>query len=111
MIDQNTIEKGKTAAIISYILFAGPLISLSINSEDRNKYAAFHIRQGLGLTILFISLGVIIAHFENIMIAAPMWICITILMIYGIFNAATGSMKPLPLVGSLFQKWFKNIGQ
>jgi len=109
-MDQTTIDKGKTAAIISYILFVGVLISLSINSEDRNSYASFHIRQGLGLSLTFISLGVIIANFENIMIAMPMWIFISILMIYGIFNAATGSTKPLPIVGGLYQKWFKNIG-
>ena len=108
-MDQQTIDKGKTAAISSYILIVGVLIALSINSEDKNPYASFHIRQGLGLTITFISLGVIIANFENIMIAAPMWIFISVLMIFGIFNAAQGSTKPLPLVGSLFQKWFKNL--
>ncbi|MGK4568776.1 hypothetical protein [Flavobacterium sp. 3HN19-14] len=82
---------------------------MSINSEDKNPYASFHIRQGLGLTITFISLGVIIANFESIMIAAPMWIFISVLMIFGIFNAAHGSTKPLPIVGNLFQKWFKNL--
>jgi len=108
-MDQQTIDKGKTAAISSYILIVGVLIALSINSEDKNPYASFHIRQGLGLTITFISLGVIIANFENIMIAAPMWIFISVLMVFGIFNAAQGSTKPLPLVGKLFQKWFKNL--
>lgn len=109
-MDQQTINKGKTAAIISYVLLVGVLISLSINAEDRNKYAAFHIRQGLGLTITFISLGVIIANFENFMIASAMWIFISVLMVFGIFSAANGSIRPLPLVGGLFQKWFKNIG-
>ncbi|MDI1255941.1 MAG: hypothetical protein PSV16_07550 [Flavobacterium sp.] len=108
-MDQQTIEKGKTAAISSYILLVGVLIALSINSEDKNPYASFHIRQGLGLSITFVSLGLIIANFESIMIAAPMWIFISVLMIFGIFNAAQGSTRPLPLVGNLFQKWFKNI--
>jgi len=108
-MNEDTIEKGKTAAITSYILLVGVLIALSMNSEDKNEYASFHIRQGLGLSITFISLGVIISNFENIMIAAPMWIFITVLMAFGIFNAANGSIKPLPIVGSLFQKWFKNV--
>jgi hypothetical protein len=43
------------------------------------------------------------------MIAAPMWVFITVLMFYGIFSASKGSTKPLPLVGSFYQKWFKNI--
>ena len=108
-MDNKTIEQGKTAAITSYILIVGFLIALSMNSEEKNEFASFHIRQGLGLTITFISLGLIISHFENIMIAAPMWIFITTLMFYGIFSAAKGSTKPLPLVGSLYQKLLKNI--
>lgn len=106
---QNTIKDGKTAAIISYILIVGPLIAISMNSEHKNHYASFHIRQGLGLTISFILLGVSISFFENIFIAASMWIFISILTIYGIFSAASGSIKPLPLLGNLFQKTFKTI--
>ncbi len=102
-------KSGKTAAIISYILIIGPLIAISMNSEDKNEYASFHIRQGLGLTLTFVTLGITISHFENIYIAAPMWIFISILSIYGIFSAATNSSKPLPILGYFFQKWFKNF--
>ena len=108
-MEQKIIEEGKTAAITSYILIIGFLIALSMNSETKNEYATFHIRQGLGLSLTFIGLGLIISNFENIMIAAPMWIFVTVLMFYGIFCAANGSTKPLPLVGSLYQKWLKNF--
>jgi hypothetical protein len=46
----NTIEKGKTAAITSYILGIGVFIAMSMNSEDKNTFASFHIRQGLNYT-------------------------------------------------------------
>ncbi|GGC93372.1 membrane protein [Flavobacterium lutivivi] len=108
-MEKDMIKEGKTAAIISYILIVGPLISLSMNSENKNKYAAFHIRQGLGLTLSFIILGVSISYFENIYIAASMWIFISVLAVYGIFSAASGSTKPLPLLGSIFQKVFKSL--
>ena len=108
-MEQKIIEEGKTAAITSYILIIGFLIALSMNSETKNEYATFHIRQGLGLSLTFIGLGLIISNFENIMIAAPMWIFVTVLMFYGIFSAANGSIKPLPLVGNLYQKWLKNF--
>ena len=108
-MEQKTIEEGKTAAITSYILIVGFLIALSMNSENKNEYATFHIRQGLGLTLTFIGLGLIISNFENIMIAAPMWVFVTVLMFYGIFSAANGSIKPLPLVGGLYLKWLKNF--
>jgi hypothetical protein len=47
----NTIEKGKTA-ITSYILGIGVFIAMSMNSEDKNTFASFHIRQGLGITLI-----------------------------------------------------------
>ena len=104
-MDNTTIKEGKTAAIITYILIVGPLISLSMNSENKNEFASFHIRQGLGLTLTFILLGVSISSFESIMVAAPMWVFISVLTIYGIFSAAKGETTPLPLLGKLFQKW------
>lgn len=103
------IKEGKTIAIISYILIFGPLIAISMNSENKNPFASFHIRQGLGLTLTFIILGVSISSFESIYIAAPMWIFISVLTIYGIFSAAKEETTPLPLLGNLFQKTFKSL--
>lgn len=108
-MDKQTIEEGKSAAITSYILIIGVLIALSMNSENKNKFASFHIRQGLGLTLTFITLGISISYFESIMVAAPMWIFISVLSIYGIFTAAKGDMIPLPLLGKWYQKWFSTI--
>lgn len=108
-MDKQTITEGKAAAITSYILIVGVLIAISMNSENKNQYASFHIRQGLGLTLTFITLGLTISHFENIMIAAPMWIFVSVLTIYGIFSAAKGETTPLPLLGKWFQKWFQNF--
>lgn len=105
----NTIEEGKTAAITSYILGIGVFIAMSMNAEDKNPFASFHIRQGLGITLTFISLGLIISNFDSMMISAPMWICISVLWTYGIFSAIKGETRPMPLVGNLYQKWFKSI--
>ncbi|EIA08065.1 hypothetical protein [Flavobacterium frigoris] len=105
----NTIETGKTAAITSYILGIGVFIAMSMNSDDKNTFASFHIRQGLGLTLTFISLGLIISNFDSLMISAPMWIFVSVLWSYGIFTAIKGETKPVPLLGNLFQKWFANI--
>lgn len=104
---ESNIKEGKTAAIISYVLIFGPLIAISMNSENKNTFASFHIRQGLGITLTFITLGLTISHFESLLIAAPMWIFISVLSVYGIFTAARGETNPLPLLGNFFQKWLK----
>ena len=105
----NTIEKGKSAAITSYILIIGVFIAMSMNSEEKNAFASFHIRQALGLSITFISLGLIISNFDSPMISISMWIFLSILWAFGIFSAIKGETKPIPLLGTLFQKWFESI--
>ena len=106
----DNIEKGKTAAITSYILIIGVFIAMSMNSgEDKNSFASFHIRQALGLTITFLSLGLIISNFDSLMIPISMWVFFSVLCTYGIFSAINGKTKPIPLLGNYFQKWFASI--
>ena len=106
----HNIEKGKTAAITSYILIIGVLIAMSMNSgEEKNTFASFHIRQALGLSLTFISLGLIISNFDSPMISISMWIFLSVLWTYGIFSAINGETKPIPLLGNYFQKWLGNI--
>lgn len=106
----STIEKGKTAAITSYILIIGVFIAMSMNSgEEKNSFASFHIRQALGLSLTFISLGLIISNFDSLMISISMWVFLSVLWTYGIFSAINGQTKPIPLLGNYFQKWFASI--
>jgi len=106
----NSIEEGKPIAITSYILIVGVLIAMSMNSENKNSFASFHIRQALGISLTFISLALIISNFDSFFITFPMWIAISVLWSYGIFSAIQGHTRPMPLLGGLFQKWFKSIG-
>lgn len=104
-----TVEEGKPAAITAYILIVGVLIAMSMNSEKKNEFAAFHVRQALGLSITFVSLGLIISNFDSLMISSAMWLFVSVLWAYGMFTAITGQAKPLPLLGVFFQKAFKSI--
>jgi uncharacterized membrane protein len=104
------IEKGKIAAITIYILIIGVFIAMSMNSgEEKNTFASFHIRQALGLSLIFISLGLIISNFDSPMISISMWISLSVLWTYGIFSAINGETKPIPLLGNYFQKCLGNI--
>ncbi|AMA49787.1 hypothetical protein [Flavobacterium covae] len=108
--DLNDIKKGKSTAIISYILIIGPLIALSMNSgEDKTQFGSFHVRQGLGLTLTFVALGLMLSNFNVPMATISMWFFITLLSFYGLYTAGKGESRPLPLLGNLFQKFLKTI--
>jgi uncharacterized membrane protein len=80
-----------------------------MNSDEKNDFASFHIRQALGLSITFISLGLLVSNFNSIEISIAMWIFISVLWMFGLFGAIKGETTPIPLLGKLFQKTFKNL--
>ncbi len=102
-------QQAKITAITSYILIIGVFIAMSMNSEEKNKFASFHIRQALGLSITFISLGLIISNFDSLLITFPMWIFVFVLWSYGLFTAIQNQTTPIPLLGNFFQNSLKSI--
>ncbi len=48
-------DPGKTVAILSYCTLIGFIIALVLNGEQKNKseLGVFHIRQALGIFLLF----------------------------------------------------------
>ena len=104
------VEKGKTTAITSYILIIGCLIAMSMNADQKNPFASFHIRQSAGHSIMFLSLGLIVSNFGIPEATLALWIFMSVLWTYGIFTAVAGKTTPVPLVGALFQKLLKTIG-
>tara|TARA_B100000949_G_C14011116_1_gene337317 strand:+ start:190 stop:516 length:327 start_codon:yes stop_codon:yes gene_type:complete len=103
------IKEGKTIAIIAYITFVGALIALSMNADAKNSFARFHIRQAVGIHLIQISLGLILNGFDSLLVTTPFLIFILVLWVFGLANAIQGSIRPIPIVGPLFQKWFKFI--
>jgi len=107
-MENQTIQEGKTMAIISYITWIGTLIAFIMNNEKHNSFAAFHIRQMVGLSLF--SLGIsIIARYGGF-VAGILGICLFVLWIIGLIGAINGEEKKVPFVGDLFQDWFKAIG-
>ncbi len=108
-MDQETITKGKNIAITSYILIVGVFIALSMNGDAKNKYASFHIRQSLGLSLTFLALSIIAPNFNSVNVELPLWIFIMVLWSYGFITAVKGQAIAVPLLGKFFQKIFKDI--
>lgn len=107
-MENQTVQEGKTMAIISYITWIGTLIAFVMNNEKHNAFAAFHIRQMVGLSLF--SLGISIIGKYAGFVAVILGIILFVLWVIGIIGAANGEEKRVPFVGDLFQDWFKAIG-
>lgn len=105
----NTVEEGKTTAIISYLTIIGAVIAITINNEKKNYFASFHIRQALGISLTFFLLGYLVGHLDSWTATIAFYIFFLIMWIYGFFGAVTGQMNVVPVVGPYFQKWFKGL--
>jgi uncharacterized membrane protein len=105
----HTIEEGKQAAIVSYITIIGTIIAIFMNSEKKNPFAAFHIRQALGIFSSWFLLGYFVSYFDNWGVSSGFYVFLFILWVYGFIGALQGEQKLLPLVGEFYQKIFKGI--
>lgn len=104
----NTIKEGKTAAIISYLWWIGLLISFIMNNSRRNTFTSFHIRQSIGISIFSFGIG-LFTKFGFPLIGNILFLSLFVLWVIGILGAIKGEEKSIPLVGDLFQDWFKSI--
>lgn len=104
-----TILEGRDHAVISYLTIFGTIIALFLNKEKKNPFASFHIRQALGLWLLFFALGYIVSVFDNWFITLGFWMFFGVLFIYGFINAVAGNIETVPIVGKMIQKIFSSI--
>lgn len=100
----------KVYGILSYIgiLVLVPLLA------GKTQFARYHANQGLVLFIADIILGVMIGITVGVLgllgvigvvlgsiVSGVFGLCIFVLVIMGIINAANGEMKPLPVIGGI----------
>lgn len=94
--DPADVSSNKLMAILSYFSI---LVLIPLFAAKESKFARFHVNQGLILLILefvIFFIGKIPGIFG---IAVLLNLCVLVLSIIGIVNAAKGKTKELPLVG------------
>lgn len=106
----DNISEGKTIAVIGYLTIIGSLIAIFMNHEKRNLFASFHIRQALGIFVSFHILSYFIGYFDSWTATQIYWCIFFILWLYGFIVLLQNKVSTIPLVGTIFQKIFKNIG-
>jgi len=104
-------SEDKTVAIVCYLTLIGFIVAVIIHGNKKTKLGSFHLRQMLGLIVT-----VIACWFVNIMLAfipiigwftiLVVWLGMFALWLMGFIAAANGQMKPVPVLGESYQKWF-----
>lgn len=121
-IDQQTIQEGKTNAMIAYLTLVGFIIAFVQNSDKKNAFTSYHIRQSLGIMVTAFTLAIVgtfIGVFSIFggsfvglignLITWGAYILVLVLWVLGIMNANNGKATPVPFFGPLYEKWFANI--
>lgn len=105
---EQTIQEGRTMAIVSYFTFVGLIIAIIMNLDKKNAFTTFHIRQMLGLIILLIFSNLTEAY-VNSWLGTIFWVITFVSWIFGLYHAVKSEAKPIPFIGEKFQEWFQNI--
>ena len=105
-----TVNEGKPAAIISYLWIIGLVIAFLINSNKKNTFSSFHIRQATGLIVIHLIIFALERFLGIGMLAWIFDVGLFILWVIAILGAIQGEEKRVPLLGDQFQEWFKSIG-
>ena len=116
----------KTVAVVAYLTLVGFIAAIIIHNGKKTALGAYHLRQAMGIVLSYVALGVL--YFVSMAIAAILvfvpilavivggamyTVCglvglfITVLWVVGLIYAINGQEKPVPVLGALFQKWFK----
>lgn len=102
--DPADIEQNKVMGILAYLSW---LVLIPIFAAKDSKFARFHANQGLVLAIAEIVIGIVIGILSGIpfigwifsIIGSLFGLCCLIMLCIGIYNAANGKAKELPIVG------------
>lgn len=95
--------------IVSYITFIGWIVALIMNNP-KSEYGSFHIRQSLGIMLLFVASAVtFVIPFLGMIIAPIGYLFALVLWIIGLVGAAQGKTSPIPIIGEKCQEWFEAL--
>lgn len=115
--------KDKTVAIVCYLTLIGFIVAIILHSSKKTKLGAFHLRQVMGLfltaivgwicvvVMMFVLLFVLAFLKSFLVLLVPLLyfafgLSLIVLWIMGLIAAVNGQMKPMPVVGALYQKIF-----
>jgi uncharacterized membrane protein len=108
------VVEDRTVAILSYVTLIGFIIAIVMHSGKKTALGAYHLRQVLGLfvtgivAVLPCAIIAMIPLIGLIMVIVWPLLMLTffVFWVLGLITAAKGEMKPMPVLGEHYQKWF-----
>jgi len=98
----------KTLSIISYITIIGWLIAYFVGKDKADSLLKYHLRQSLGLMIVAFIVNIIVTSIAltipSLGFLSYVSYVFIVLWVFGLINAVNGVEKPIPLIGTLFEK-------
>lgn len=103
--------ENKTTAVVSYLTLIGFIVAVILHGNNKTRLGAFHLRQSLGLMLSFIALSaggflLLAVPFLGWLVCVAAWVLLVVLWVIGLVSAIGGEMKPVPILGAYYQKWF-----
>jgi uncharacterized membrane protein len=97
----------KTVAIISYITIIGFIAAIFMHMNQKTALGAFHLRQVLGI-VLTGAVGFVCAFVPILgwLVWFVVVVSLFVLWLMGLLAAVKGEMRPVPVLGAHYQKWF-----
>lgn len=97
----------RTVAIVAYLTVIGFLVALVLHGNKKTVLGAYHLRQALGLVLGAVAAGAVgVVPIVGWAVALAGWLLLVVMWVAGIVAAAGGRMKPAPILGRHFQRWF-----
>jgi uncharacterized membrane protein len=97
----------KTVAILCYVTIVGFIAAIFIHQSRKTQLGAFHLRQVLGMILTGVVGGVcavvpILGWIVWFLVVIGMFV----LWLLGLIAAIKGDMRPVPVLGEHYQRWF-----
>ena len=109
--------KPQHTAIVAYITPIGLIVAFILHWQQRSYFAAFHLRQALGIYLGAFLINAAISFFLRLPLFGYLFYGVTglvelaviVFAIFGIIAAYNMQEKELPLIGKYFEKWFSSL--
>jgi uncharacterized membrane protein len=108
------VTEDRTVAMVAYLTFIGLIVAIVMHNSNKTRLASFHLRQSLGLmltAIIYWPINFILLFVPILgwLITLVVLVSLLVLWVMGLMGALQGTMKPVPVVGPLYQRLFANV--